>query len=89
MAKKQSKERREPVPAGNQPQTLSDEELKNQQPADLPDREAMSLANINLAAPINLAAALNVLSDGSIAAANAEQNTPIDQSTGIVPPTAP
>jgi len=36
--------------------------------------------------PINLAAALNVLSDGSIAAAVAQQQTPIDQSTGIAPP---
>jgi hypothetical protein len=48
----------------------------------LPDREAMSLVNANLAIPINLAAALNVLSDGSIAYADATQTTPIDQSTG-------
>jgi hypothetical protein len=47
----------------------------------LPDREAMSLVNANLAIPINLAAALNVLSDGSIAYADATQTTPIDQST--------
>jgi hypothetical protein len=46
----------------------------------------MSLVNANLAVPINLAAALNVLSDGSIAAAAAQQTTPIDQSTGITPP---
>jgi hypothetical protein len=55
--------------------------------AALPDRDAMSLINANLAVPINIAAALNVLSDGSIAAAVAEQTTPIDQSTGITPPT--
>jgi hypothetical protein len=47
----------------------------------LPDREAMSLVNANLAIPVNLAAALNVLSDGSIAGAAAQQNTPIDQAT--------
>jgi hypothetical protein len=49
---------------------------------DLPDREAMSLVNANLAVPINLAAALNVLSDNSSAGALAQQITPIDQSTG-------
>jgi len=36
--------------------------------------------NANLAIPINLALAANVLSDGAIAAAAANQNTPIDQS---------
>jgi hypothetical protein len=48
---------------------------------NLPDREAMSLVNANLAVPINLAAALNVLSDHSTAGALAYQDTPIDQST--------
>jgi len=60
---------------------LSRAELDEQQAANLPDREAMSLINANIAAPINAALALNVLSDGSIAYANAEQNAPIDQST--------
>jgi len=46
---------------------------------ELPDREAMSLINANVAIPINLAAALNVLSDGSTAGALAQQNTPIGQ----------
>jgi hypothetical protein len=46
---------------------------------ELPDREAMSLVNANLAAPINLAAALNVLSDGSVAVAGAQQIAPINQ----------
>jgi len=46
---------------------------------DLPDREAMSLVNANVAIPINLAAALNVLSDGSSAGALAQQMTPINQ----------
>jgi len=48
---------------------------------DLPDREAMSLVNANLAAPINLAAALNVLSDNSTAGAGALQTAPITQGT--------
>jgi len=46
---------------------------------ELPDREAMSLVNANLAAPFNLAAALNVLSDGSTAVAGAQQIAPITQ----------
>jgi len=40
----------------------------------------MSLINANVAAPINAALALNVLSDNSVAYANAEQTAPIDQS---------
>lgn len=47
----------------------------------LPERAAMALVNANIAVPVNLAAALNVLSDGSVAAAIAQQDTPIDQST--------
>jgi hypothetical protein len=58
---------------------LSQAEVRRQQGSDLPDREAMSLVNANLALPINAAIAANVLSDGAIAAANAEQNTPIEQ----------
>jgi len=66
-------------------QELTQEELQAQEGAELPDREAMSLVNANIAAPVNLAAALNVLSDGSVAYANAEQTAPISQSA--VPPT--
>jgi hypothetical protein len=62
-------------------QELSPEELAQQESSELPDRDAMSLVNANLAVPVNLAAALNVLSDGSIAGAGAVQDTPIDQST--------
>jgi hypothetical protein len=51
------------------------------QVSQLPNREAMSLVNANLAAPINLAAAINLLSDSSLAVAQAEQYTPITQST--------
>ena len=56
-------------------------DLEAQQVTELPDREAMSLINANVAAPINLALAANVLSDGSIAYANATQYAPITQST--------
>jgi hypothetical protein len=51
------------------------------QVAQLPDREAMSLVNANVFAPINLAAALNVLSDGSAAGAFADQYAPGVQTT--------
>jgi len=60
---------------------LTDEEVEQQNAAELPDRDAMSLVNANLAVPINLAAALNVLSDGSTAGAGATQGTPITQGT--------
>ena len=46
----------------------------------LPERAAMSLINANLAIPVNAAIAANVLSDGSIAYADATQTAPIDQS---------
>jgi len=61
-------------------QELSQDELEAQGGEELPDREQMSLVNANLALPINAAVAANVLSDGSIAYADAEQMTPIDQS---------
>ena len=60
---------------------LSEEELAAQGGEELPDREAMSLVNANVAIPINAAVAANVLSDDAIAYANAEQDTPIDQSS--------
>jgi len=52
------------------------------QAVELPERDAMSLVNANLAIPINLAAALNVLSDGSNAGAAAQQVSPIAQGMG-------
>jgi hypothetical protein len=55
------------------------DELDEQDAAELPDREEMSLVNANVAIPVNAAVAANVLSDGSVAYANATQNTPIDQ----------
>jgi hypothetical protein len=63
-----------------QEQELTPEELEAQAAAELPDREAMSLINANVAAPINLAVALNALSDNSVAIADADQYAPIDQS---------
>ncbi len=59
---------------------LSAEELEQQEVAELPDREAMSLINANIAAPVNAAVAANVLSDSSTATANATQDAVIDQS---------
>jgi hypothetical protein len=61
-------------------QELTSEELEAQAGEELPEREAMSLIQGNVATPINLAAALNVASDNSIAYANAEQHVDIDQS---------
>jgi hypothetical protein len=58
---------------------LTEEELAAETGEELPDREAMSLINANLAAPVNAAVALNVASDNSIAYANAEQYAPINQ----------
>jgi len=46
----------------------------------------MSLINANLAVPVNAAVAANVLSDGSIAYANAEQANQIAQSNLPPPP---
>ncbi len=59
---------------------LTDDELDAQGAEALPDREQMSLVNANLAAPVNAAVAANVLSDNSVAYANAEQTAPITQS---------
>jgi len=55
------------------------QEHHSQQVSELPNREAMSLVNANVAAPINLALALNLLSDNSVAVANAQQYAPINQ----------
>ena len=59
---------------------LTHEELNEIAGEELPERAAMSLINANLAIPVNAAIAANVLSDGSIAYADATQDTPIDQS---------
>ena len=61
-------------------QELGLTELEAEQAVVLPRREALSLVNANLALPINAAIAANVLSDGAVAYADAEQNAPIIQS---------
>ena len=69
---------------GNEPQEyrkLTRQELDELAGEPLPERAAMSLINANLAAPINVAVAANVLSDNSIAYANAVQSGTITQST--------
>ena len=53
---------------------LTDEELGEQTGEELPDREAMSLVNANVAVPVNLALAANVLSDDAVAYAAAAQD---------------
>jgi hypothetical protein len=58
---------------------LTREELEALAGEPLPEKAAMSLINANLAAPVNAAVAANVLSDNSIAYANAEQNVDITQ----------
>ena len=60
---------------------LSPEELAEHSSEQVPEREEMALINANLAAPVNAAVAANVLSDNSIAYANAEQTVDIDQAT--------
>jgi hypothetical protein len=60
---------------------LTREELEAIAGEPLPERAAMSLINANIAAPINAALALNVLSDNSVAYANAQQIGDITQST--------
>ena len=60
---------------------LTREELNAIAGEELPERAAMSLINANVAAPVNAAVALNVLSDNSLAYANAEQNVNITQTT--------
>jgi hypothetical protein len=59
---------------------LTSEELNQIVGEELPERAAMSLINANIAIPVNAALAANVLSDGSIAYADATQDIPIDQS---------
>jgi len=60
---------------------LSPDELGAQEVAELPDREAMSLINANIAVPVNAAIAANVLSDNAVAYADAAQEAAIEQGT--------
>ncbi len=72
-------ETRKPDDMEQQPEMSQEELERESEGEELPDREAMSLINANLAAPINAAVAANVLSDNSIAYANAEQSNQITQ----------
>jgi hypothetical protein len=58
---------------------LSSAELDAEDAAELPDREAMSLVDANVAVPVNAAVAANVLSDDSTATSEANQDNDIDQ----------
>jgi hypothetical protein len=63
-----------------EPTGLSEQELEAQDAEQLPDREAMSLINANIAVPVNAAVAANVLSDNATSIADATQTGAIDQS---------
>jgi hypothetical protein len=58
---------------------LTRDELDTLAGEQLPERAAMSLINANVAAPVNAALALNVLSDDSVAYADATQTADITQ----------
>jgi hypothetical protein len=58
---------------------LTREELDELAGTELPERAAMSLINANLAIPVNAAIAANVLSDGAVAYADAQQLADIEQ----------
>jgi len=55
------------------------EELDQLANEELPERAAMSLINANVAVPVNAAVAANVLSDQSVASADADQDSTIHQ----------
>jgi hypothetical protein len=55
------------------------EELEAQAGEELPERDQMSLVNLNLAVPVNAALAANVLSDGATAAGVADQSDGLTQ----------
>ena len=61
---------------------VTPEEVEQLDAAELPDREAMSLVNANVAVPVNAAVAANVLSDHSTATASADQHNTIQQIAG-------
>ena len=58
---------------------LTKEDLDRLSGEELPERAAMSLINSNIAIPINVALAANILSDSSVAFADAQQGADIDQ----------
>ncbi len=66
---------------GEEYRKLTREELDELAGEALPERAAMSLINSNIAIPVNVALAANILSDNSIAVAQATQDVNISQST--------
>src|SRR5579859_5388777 len=62
-----------------EPTELSKEELDALQAEGLPDRENMSLVDVDAAVPVNAAVAANVLTNRSVAGANANQHPTITQ----------
>ncbi len=69
------------APETQQYHPLTREDLDKLAGEPLPERAAMSLINANIAAPVNAAIAANILSDNSVAYANAQQYVDITQST--------
>jgi len=59
---------------------ITQQELDEEEVQELPDREAMSLVDANVAVPVNAAVAANVLTEDSTANAEANQDNNIDQS---------
>ena len=60
---------------------LTADDLEALEITELPEREALSLVNLNAAIPINVGLAANILSDNAAAGAMAQQGTPITQGT--------
>ena len=60
---------------------MSEQEVAEQAGEELPDQEAIPLIDANISTPVNAAVAANILSDDSIAYADAEQDVTIEQST--------
>ena len=67
---------------GRDAEELTAEELEAHRGEELPDREALSLLDANVAIPVNAAVAANVLSDSAAADAEAEQTAEVHQRNG-------
>ncbi len=66
---------------GEKYRALTREELDKLAGEPLPEKAAMSLISSNIAIPVNAALSANILSDDSVAFANATQEATIDQET--------
>jgi hypothetical protein len=66
------------MPTNKKPD-VTPEELDDETGEEIPDREAMSLIDANVAVPVNAAVAANVLTDRSSAGSNADQSGTIPQ----------